>query len=123
MPRYVAKSLGQNLSLADLQCCGKYADSLASLKFLTARRPRDRGGSTKAFTTQLAALFLLTLVALLSCAGRLFGGAGKAASAKRLRHLPSLLQAGSDARAGSNEVGQNAFSGKSMRFFSRSGMH
>ena len=48
--------------------------------------------STKAFTTQLAALFLLTL-ALAKVRGRLTRDAGGSSTCTAMRHLPAALQA------------------------------
>ncbi len=85
-----AKSLGQNLGLAICNVAESTLIRLASLKFLTRAGPEIGVASTKAFTTQLAALFLLTLV-LAKLRGRL-----SAEQEKRhlyaLRHLPSALQ-------------------------------
>ncbi|MBI3528570.1 MAG: glutamine--fructose-6-phosphate transaminase (isomerizing) [Betaproteobacteria bacterium] len=85
-----AKSLGQNLALA---ICNVAESSLirhASLKFLTRAGPEIGVASTKAFTTQLAALFLLTLV-LAKTRGRL-SAADEQKHLQALRHLPSALQ-------------------------------
>ena len=85
-----AKSLGQNLTLA---ICNVPESSLirhASLKFLTRAGPEIGVASTKAFTTQLAALFLLTLV-LAKTRGRL-SMADEQKHLQALRHLPSALQ-------------------------------
>jgi glucosamine--fructose-6-phosphate aminotransferase (isomerizing) len=85
-----AKSLGQNLTLA---ICNVAESSLirhASMKFLTRAGPEIGVASTKAFTTQLAALFLLTLV-LAKTRGRL-AVAAEQEHLQSLRHLPSALQ-------------------------------
>ncbi|NIO43099.1 MAG: glutamine--fructose-6-phosphate transaminase (isomerizing) [Burkholderiales bacterium] len=84
-----AKSLGQDRTLT---ICNVPESSLirqAALRFLTRAGPEIGVASTKAFTTQLAALFLLSLV-LAKSRGRL------SASQERnhihsLRHLPAAL--------------------------------
>ena len=85
-----AKSLGQNLTLA---ICNVAESSLirhAGMKFLTRAGPEIGVASTKAFTTQLAALFLLTLV-LAKTRGRI-SAETEQKHLKALRHLPSALQ-------------------------------
>ncbi|HKB53623.1 MAG TPA: glutamine--fructose-6-phosphate transaminase (isomerizing), partial [Ramlibacter sp.] len=61
----------------------------ADLKLMTRAGPEIGVASTKAFTTQLAALFLLTL-ALAKSRGRLTAG-DEARYLKDLRHLPAAL--------------------------------
>ncbi len=85
-----AKSLGQTRTLA---ICNVAESSLirhASMKFLTRAGPEIGVASTKAFTTQLAALFLLTLV-LAKTHGRLSTEAEQK-HLHALRHLPAALQ-------------------------------
>jgi glucosamine--fructose-6-phosphate aminotransferase (isomerizing) len=60
------------------------------LRFLTRAGPEIGVASTKAFTTQLASLFLLTLV-LARCRGKLTP-ADEARHLAALRHLPAALQ-------------------------------
>ena len=60
------------------------------LRYLTRAGPEIGVASTKAFTTQLASLFLLTLV-LARCRGKL-GDADEARHLAALRHLPAALQ-------------------------------
>jgi glucosamine--fructose-6-phosphate aminotransferase (isomerizing) len=115
-----AKSLGQNLSLA---ICNVAESSLirhASLKFLTRAGPEIGVASTKAFTTQLAALFLLTLV-LAKLRGRLPAEREKH-HLNALRHLPSALQ---QVLTLEPEVTKWAmrFSGKQHALFLGRGMH
>jgi len=115
-----AKSLGQNLSLA---ICNVAESSLirhASLKFLTRAGPEIGVASTKAFTTQLAALFLLTLV-LAKLRGRLSAEREKH-HLNALRHLPSALQ---QVLTLEPEVTKWAmrFSGKQHALFLGRGMH
>ncbi|MGQ0577379.1 MAG: glutamine--fructose-6-phosphate transaminase (isomerizing) [Betaproteobacteria bacterium] len=85
-----ARSLGQNLSLAICNVAESTLIRLGSLKFLTRAGPEIGVASTKAFTTQLAALFLLTLV-LAKLRGQLSAEQEKQ-HLHALRHLPSALQ-------------------------------
>jgi len=85
-----AKSLGQNLTLAICNVAESTLIRHASLKFLTRAGPEIGVASTKAFTTQLAALFLLTLV-LAKTRGRL-SAADEQKHLQALRHLPAALQ-------------------------------
>ena len=84
-----AKSLGQQRTLA---ICNVPESSLVrstALRFLTRAGPEIGVASTKAFTTQLAALFLLTLV-LAKLRGRLDEQAERA-HLIALRHLPAAI--------------------------------
>ncbi len=115
-----AKSLGQNLTLA---ICNVAESSLirhASLKFLTRAGPEIGVASTKAFTTQLSALFLLTLV-LAKARGRL-DAATEQLHLHALRHLPSALR---HVLTLEPEVAMWAkrFSGKHHALFLGRGMH
>jgi glucosamine--fructose-6-phosphate aminotransferase (isomerizing) len=85
-----AKSLGQNLTLAVCNVAESTLIRHASMKFLTRAGPEIGVASTKAFTTQLAALFLLTLV-LAKTRGRL-SAVTEHKHLQALRHLPSALQ-------------------------------
>jgi len=85
-----AKSLGQNLTLAICNAAESTLIRHAGLKFLTRAGPEIGVASTKAFTTQLAALFLLTLV-LAKTRGRISPEIEQK-HLKALRHLPSALQ-------------------------------
>ena len=85
-----AKAIGQNFTLAICNVPESAIIRQSKLRLLTRAGPEIGVASTKAFTTQLAALFLLTLV-LAKLRGRL--------SAEReqqflheLRHLPSAVQ-------------------------------
>jgi glutamine---fructose-6-phosphate transaminase (isomerizing) len=85
-----AKALGQDLTLA---ICNVPESSLtrnAVMKFLTRAGPEIGVASTKAFTTQLAALFLLTLV-LAKTRNRL-SVETEQQHLHALRHLPAALQ-------------------------------
>ncbi len=115
-----AKSLGQDLSLAICNVAESTLIRLATLKFLTRAGPEIGVASTKAFTTQLAALFLLTLV-LAKLRGRLSAEQEKQ-HLHALRHLPSALQ---QVLTLEPEVTQWAarFSGKQHALFLGRGMH
>ena len=85
-----AKALGQEKTLA---ICNVPESALVRntlLRFLTRAGPEIGVASTKAFTTQLAALFLLTLV-LAKSRGRL-STEDEQSHLKALRHLPAALQ-------------------------------
>jgi len=85
-----AKTLGHDKTLA---ICNVPESALVRntlLRFLTRAGPEIGVASTKAFTTQLAALFLLTLV-LAKSRGRL-SGEDEQSHLKALRHLPAALQ-------------------------------
>ncbi len=85
-----AKSLGQELTLAICNVPESTLIRQARLKFLTRAGPEIGVASTKAFTTQLASLFLLTLV-LAKQRGRL-SPENEQKHLHALRHLPSALQ-------------------------------
>ena len=85
-----AKSLGQELTLAICNVPESTLIRHARLKFLTRAGPEIGVASTKAFTTQLASLFLLTLV-LAKQRGRL-SPENEQKHLQALRHLPSALQ-------------------------------
>ncbi|MDR0672852.1 MAG: glutamine--fructose-6-phosphate transaminase (isomerizing) [Zoogloeaceae bacterium] len=85
-----ARDLGQEMTLA---ICNVPESSLVretALRFITRAGPEIGVASTKAFTTQLAALFLLTLV-LAQLRGRLTAEE-EAAHLAALRHLPVAVQ-------------------------------
>ena len=84
-----AKSLGQDKTLAICNVPESALTRQARLRFLTRAGPEIGVASTKAFTTQLAALFLLTLV-LGKLRGR-FSNETEQSYLKALRHLPSAL--------------------------------
>ena len=84
-----AKGLGYR---ATLSICNMPESSLvraSRLRFLTRAGPEIGVASTKAFTTQLAALFLLALV-FARLRGRLAGDAERA-HLQALRHLPAAM--------------------------------
>jgi glucosamine--fructose-6-phosphate aminotransferase (isomerizing) len=84
-----AKQLGQKRTLAVCNVAESALVRNTALCFLTRAGPEIGVASTKAFTTQLAALFLLTLV-LAKLRGRLPADT-EHAYLKTLRHLPAAL--------------------------------
>jgi len=85
-----AKTLGQKLSLSICNMPESALVRASALRFLTRAGPEIGVASTKAFTTQLAALYLLTLV-LARLRGRL-SAEDQSAHLKSLRHLPAALR-------------------------------
>jgi glucosamine--fructose-6-phosphate aminotransferase (isomerizing) len=85
-----AKSLGHTHTLAICNVPESALIRLCKLRMLTRAGPEIGVASTKAFTTQLAALFLLTLV-LAKQRGRLSLQAEQQ-NLQDLRHLPSAVQ-------------------------------
>ncbi|MCX8145708.1 MAG: glutamine--fructose-6-phosphate transaminase (isomerizing) [Azovibrio sp.] len=85
-----ARELGQPATLAICNVPESAIVRECVLRFITRAGPEIGVASTKAFTTQLAALFLLTLV-LAKQQGRLTE-ADEAAHLQALRHLPVAVQ-------------------------------
>jgi glucosamine--fructose-6-phosphate aminotransferase (isomerizing) len=85
-----AKSLGQDKTLTICNVPESALTRASRLKFMTRAGPEIGVASTKAFTTQLAALFLLTLV-LAKLRGRLTAEQ-ETAHLAALRSLPNKLQ-------------------------------
>jgi len=85
-----AKTLGQDKTLTICNVPESALTRASRLKFLTRAGPEIGVASTKAFTTQLAALFLLTLV-LAKLRGRL-SAEQEAAYLAELRSLPNKTQ-------------------------------
>ena len=85
-----ARELGQDKTLTICNVPESALTRASRLKFLTRAGPEIGVASTKAFTTQLAALFLLTLV-LARLRGRLTA-AQEAAHLAALRSLPNKVQ-------------------------------
>jgi glucosamine--fructose-6-phosphate aminotransferase (isomerizing) len=85
-----AKSLGHTHTLAICNVAESALVRLCKLRLLTRAGPEIGVASTKAFTTQLAALFLLTLV-LAKQRGRL-SKEHESEYLHDLRHLPSAVQ-------------------------------
>ncbi|MDA8259130.1 MAG: glutamine--fructose-6-phosphate transaminase (isomerizing) [Betaproteobacteria bacterium] len=84
-----ARALGMSRTLAICNVAESAIVRECALRFLTRAGPEIGVASTKAFTTQLAALFLLA-VTLAKQAGRL--GSQEAVHLKALRHLPVAVQ-------------------------------
>jgi glutamine---fructose-6-phosphate transaminase (isomerizing) len=85
-----ARELGQPLTLAICNVPESAIVRECAMRFITRAGPEIGVASTKAFTTQLAALFLLTLV-LAKQRGRLDASAEQA-HLHALRHLPVAVQ-------------------------------
>jgi glucosamine--fructose-6-phosphate aminotransferase (isomerizing) len=85
-----AKSLGQDKTLTICNVAESALTRASRLKFMTRAGPEIGVASTKAFTTQLAALFLLTLV-LAKLRGRLTAEE-ETAHLAALRSLPNKIQ-------------------------------
>jgi glutamine---fructose-6-phosphate transaminase (isomerizing) len=85
-----AQSLGMDKTLAICNVSTSAMVRLTRLKFLTHAGAEIGVASTKAFTTQLTALFLLTL-SLAKQRGHL-NTSQEAAAMKNLRHLPAAIQ-------------------------------
>jgi len=115
-----ANSLGENQSLAICNVAESTLIRLARLKFLTRAGPEIGVASTKAFTTQLASLFLLTLV-LARLRGRLSPEQEKQ-HLHALRHLPGALQQVLTLEPDVRKWAKR-FSGKQHALFLGRGMH
>jgi len=85
-----AQALGMNETLAICNVATSAMVRLTKLSYLTRAGVEIGVASTKAFTTQLTALFLLTL-SLAKLRGHLPAGA-EALALRSLRHLPAALQ-------------------------------
>jgi glucosamine--fructose-6-phosphate aminotransferase (isomerizing) len=115
-----AKSLGMKRTLA---ICNVPESSLVretALRFITRAGPEIGVASTKAFTTQLAALYLLTLV-MARLRGRL-DSAAEARELKALRHVPAAVQAILDLEPAIKAWAQ-LFGGKRHALFLGRGRH
>jgi glucosamine--fructose-6-phosphate aminotransferase (isomerizing) len=86
-----ARSLGQNRTLAICNVATSAMVRETRLRFLTHAGIEIGVASTKAFTTQLTALFLLALT--LAKLGRRLPAREEARHLKRLRHLPKAIVA------------------------------
>jgi len=115
-----AKELGQHRTLAICNVPESAIVRETALRFITRAGPEIGVASTKAFTTQLAALFLLTLV-LAKWRGRLSGG-DETRHLEALRHLPvavrRVLELEAPIKAWAKE-----FSGKQHALFLGRGRH
>jgi glucosamine--fructose-6-phosphate aminotransferase (isomerizing) len=86
-----ARLLGQKLTLAICNVASSAMMRETRLKFLTHAGVEIGVASTKAFTTQLVALFLLALT--LAKLGRRLPGKEESGHLRRLRHLPNAIAA------------------------------
>jgi glucosamine--fructose-6-phosphate aminotransferase (isomerizing) len=115
-----ARSLGHTLTLAICNVPESALFRQAALKFLTRAGPEIGVASTKAFTTQLASLFLLALV-LAKVRGRLEPGVEQR-HLNRLRHLPAALARVLELEDQVKEWARR-FAGKQHALFLGRGMH
>jgi glucosamine--fructose-6-phosphate aminotransferase (isomerizing) len=115
-----AKALGQNHTLAICNVPESALIRHSQLKFLTRAGPEIGVASTKAFTTQLATLFLLALV-LAKVRGKL-SGTEEQKQLAGLRHLPLALQHVLTLETQVQAWAQR-FSGKQHALFLGRGMH
>ncbi len=115
-----ARALGHRFTLAICNVPESGLIRQAALKFLTRAGPEIGVASTKAFTTQLASLFLLTLV-LAKVRGRL-DPQTEQAHLDRLRHLPAALSRVLELETQVMEWARR-FSGKQHALFLGRGMH
>jgi glutamine---fructose-6-phosphate transaminase (isomerizing) len=115
-----AKSLGQERTLAICNVPESALVRNTRLRFLTRAGPEIGVASTKAFTTQLACLYLLTLV-LAKLRGRL-SSETEQAHLKALRHLPSAIAAVLELEPGIARWAER-FAPKQHALFLGRGMH
>lgn len=115
-----AKALGHEHTLSICNVPESALVRLSRLRLLTRAGPEIGVASTKAFTTQLAALFLLTLI-LAKQRGRL-GREAEQQHLQDLRHLPSAAQAVLKHEAEIALLAQR-FAGKQHALFLGRGLH
>jgi glucosamine--fructose-6-phosphate aminotransferase (isomerizing) len=115
-----AKSLGQDFTLAICNVPESTLIRHASMKFLTRAGPEIGVASTKAFTTQLAALFLLALV--LAKTHERISPETEQKHLHALRHLPAALQQVLDLEPAVAEWAKR-FADKRHALFLGRGMH
>lgn len=115
-----AKSLGHRHSLAICNVAESALVRQTDLRFLTRAGPEIGVASTKAFTTQLAALMLLTMT-LAKLNGKLSGESERQMIAA-LRHLPVALQHSLQVEPQVKAWGEK-FAGKRHALFLGRGMH
>lgn len=115
-----ARSLGHRYSLAICNVAESALVRQADLRFLTRAGPEIGVASTKAFTTQLAALMLLTMT-LAKLRGKLSGEDEREMIAA-LRHLPVALQHALQVEP-QVKVWAERFAQKSHALFLGRGMH
>ncbi len=115
-----AKAQGQMHTLAICNVAESALVRLCKLRFLTRAGPEIGVASTKAFTTQLAALFLLTLV-LAKQRGRLSADQEQK-HLHELRHLPAAVQKVLDLEPQIAKLAEQ-FAGKHHALFLGRGLH
>ena len=115
-----AKTQGHGHTLAICNVPESALVRLCKLRMLTRAGPEIGVASTKAFTTQLAALFLLTLV-LAKQRGRLTGEQEQR-HLQELRHLPSAVQKVLELEPKIAKLAED-FSGKHHALFLGRGLH
>ena len=115
-----AKGLGQQRTLAICNVAESAIVRETALRFITRAGPEIGVASTKAFTTQLAALFLLTLV-IAKMRGRLSAD-DESRHLAALRHLPVAVQKVLDLEA-PIKVWAEHFSAKQHALFLGRGRH
>jgi glucosamine--fructose-6-phosphate aminotransferase (isomerizing) len=115
-----AKSLGHRYSLAICNVAESALVRQTDLRFLTRAGPEIGVASTKAFTTQLAALMLLTMT-LAKLNGKLSGESERQMIAA-LRHLPVALQHSLQVEP-QVKAWAEKFAGKRHALFLGRGMH
>jgi glucosamine--fructose-6-phosphate aminotransferase (isomerizing) len=114
-----AQSLGQQHTLAICNVASSALVRQTELVYLTRAGKEIGVASTKAFTTQLVALYLLTLT-LAKLRGRL--GASRSAGAEALRHLPARCRRCSRSSRRSSR-GPTSFAKKQHALFLGRGLH
>jgi glucosamine--fructose-6-phosphate aminotransferase (isomerizing) len=115
-----AQASGQLMTLAICNVAESTLIRNAKLRFLTRAGPEIGVASTKAFTTQLAALLLFSLV-MAKLRGRLSGDE-ELDLIRQLRHLPSALARVLELETGIKEWARQ-FSGKHHALFLGRGVH
>lgn len=115
-----AKSLGHEHTLAICNVAESALVRLAKLRFLTRAGPEIGVASTKAFTTQLVALFLLTLV-IAKQRDRL-SAACEQQYLQELRHLPAATQKVLDMEPAIAKLAEQ-FANKQHALFLGRGLH
>ena len=118
-----AKALGHGAHAVDLQRAARARSRApAELVYYTRAGAEIGVASTKAFTTQLAALFLLTLT-LAKLRGRLTRRRRSRRSSKTLRHLPGQHPARAEPGAADQRLGRALRAASEHALFLGRGMH
>ena len=116
-----AQSLGMKHTLGIINVATSAMARQTALQFFTRAGVEIGVASTKAFTTQLVALFLLTLT-IAKQRGRLDEEAERV-HIRALRHLPVRAAGGAGARTPGDRVVASSLRAKSTRYFSAAGLH